>query len=553
MKLEESPSFFKVLIMDFNHQLCIPPDFSREHERVLVASTRTTLRVSSGATWDVKVEKMGDGNYKFTEGWGEFARDVGLQLGEFMAFWLVGKSLFDVAIFSVSGCDREFPLLDDEFADDDPVDGDTKLRRRRNTFFKILFGDDFTRRLRIPPEFARNRAGPLLGKAKLEISGGTTWAVNLEKMEDGNIWFCKGWTEFIEDMELKLFDFLIFIWCSEKSTFQVSGYGKNACAKGTFQGSARLENDLEEEAYSCSDGEDEAKSGSSNPRFKIIMKPQHVYRLHVPKDFLLAAGLIGKKRVCLDYEGGHPVCVELKSRRRIGFVEMVNGWPKFQTSNNLVLGKSYTFEFIPSKMIIQVHGENKSSDDVDNSDADETKYPIHDKERKGKGRNQEIVKKRNGKAKSQENMEGHHSKNCDRLKEERPNFDGSSSDIKETWDAYQKAEDFVSRRTKKNPFFISLMHTSHVGDNHGLNVPFPFGRRNLPHLSVSSIVLVTNGKEWLVKCRKGKRRAALLTAGWRKFVQDNGIKLGDACVFEVADRIDSKGNDLVWDVFIFRN
>ncbi|CAA0840908.1 Putative B3 domain-containing protein [Striga hermonthica] len=99
-QLHESPSFFKVLMMGFNHQLRIPPDFSRELERVLVASTRTTLRVSSGATWDVKVEKMGDGNYKFTEGWGEFARDVGLQLGEFMAFWLVGESLFDVAIFA---------------------------------------------------------------------------------------------------------------------------------------------------------------------------------------------------------------------------------------------------------------------------------------------------------------------------------------------------------------------------------------------------------------------------------------------------------------------
>ncbi|GER30831.1 transcriptional factor B3 family protein [Striga asiatica] len=119
MKLHESPSFFKVLIMDFNHQLRIPQDFSRELERVLVASTRATLRVSSGVTWDVKVEKMGDGNYKFTEGWGEFARDVGLKLGEFMAFWLVGKSLFDVAIFEVSGCDREFPLLDDDSVDDD--------------------------------------------------------------------------------------------------------------------------------------------------------------------------------------------------------------------------------------------------------------------------------------------------------------------------------------------------------------------------------------------------------------------------------------------------
>ncbi|CAA0840907.1 Unknown protein [Striga hermonthica] len=431
-----------------------------------------------------------------------------------------------------------------------------KLRRRRNTFFKILFGDDFTRRLRIPPEFARNRAGALLGMVKLKIFGGPSRAVSVEKMEDGSIWFCKGWAEFFEDMELKLFDFLIFLWCAEKSTFEVCGYGKNACAKGTFrracgsvdEGSAGLENDLKEEAPS-SDGEDEDKSGGSNPCFKIIMKPQHVSRLHVPKDFLLAAGLVGKDGVCLDYEGGHPVLVDLILRRR-RCVEMVKGWPKFWRSNKLVVGKSYMFEFIPSKMIIQVHEENESPVDDDNSDADETKYPIHDKKRKGKGRkDQEIVKKRNGTAKIQENMRDISS----RLKEETPNFDGLSSDVKGMWDAYQKAEAFVLSRTPKRPCFISFMHKTYVRDKHSLNVPFPFGRRNLPHLGVLSIVLVTNGKEWLVSCLKKKRCAKLLTDGWRKFVQDNEIKLGDACVFEVADRFDSKGNELVWDVFIFRN
>ncbi|GER30829.1 B3 domain-containing protein [Striga asiatica] len=411
---------------------------------------------------------------------------------------------------------------------------------------------------RIPPEFARNRAGSLIGKVKLKIYGGPSWAVSVEKMEDGSIWFCKGWAEFIDDMKLKLFDFLIFIWCAEKSTFEVCGYGKNACAKGTFrracgngdEGSAGLENgaDLKKEA-SYSDGEDEAKSGGSNPFFKIIMKPCHLYRLYVPKDFLLAAGLVGKEGVCLDYKGGHPVCVELIPRRT-GCVEMVSGWSKFRISNKLVLGKSYMFEFIPSKMIIQVHGENGSPEDNNNSDADETKYPIHDKKRNGKGKkDQEIVKKRNGKAKNQENMRGISS----RLKEERPNFDGSCSDVKETWDAYQKAEAFVSSRTPRKPCFISFMHKTYVRDKHSLNVPFPFGRRNLPHLGILSIVLVTDGKEWFVKCLKRERCAKLLTAGWRKFVQDNEIKLGDACVFEVADRIDSKGNELVWDVFIFRN
>ncbi|GER30830.1 apocytochrome f, partial [Striga asiatica] len=556
-------SFFKILFgNDFTRRLRIPPEFARTQPGALHGKVK--LKISCGPTWAVSLEKLEDGSISFCRGWAEFVEAMELKLFDFLIFiWCAEKSTFTVSGYGKNGCPKgtfrrtcgrgeegsvgleivvtipnSFPRMARK--------PKQKLRPRRNTFFKILFGDDFTRRLRIPPEFARIQVGGLLGKVKLKISGGPTWAVSVEKMEDGSIWFCKGWAEFIDDMELKLFDFLIFLWCAKKSTFEVCGYGKNACGKGTFrracgsgdEGSAGLENDLKEEG-SSSDGEDEAKSGGSNPCFEIIMKRFN----HVPKDFLLAAGLVGKEGVCLDYEGGHPAYVELISRP-IGCVELVNGWPKFWMSNKLVLGNSYMFEFIPSKMMIRVHGENESSDDDDNSDADETKYPLHGKKRNGKGKNQEIVKRRKGKAKNQENMEDQ-SRNCDLLKEERPNFDGSSSDVKETWDAYQKAQDYVSSRTQKNPFFISFMHKCYVQNKHILNVSYPFARRNLPHLGTMSIILVTNGKEWLVTCRKGKRRAELLTIGWRKFVQDNGIKLGDVCVFEVADRTDNKGNELV--------
>ncbi|GFP80952.1 B3 domain-containing protein os01g0723500 [Phtheirospermum japonicum] len=118
MKPKQKPSFFKVMILDFTHKLRIPPAFARDYEQSL-RGENFTLRISSGETWAVKMVKTEDEKYEFTGGWNKFAKDVGLKMGEFIVFWLVGKSMFDVSIFAVTCCEREIPVLKIEDDDDD--------------------------------------------------------------------------------------------------------------------------------------------------------------------------------------------------------------------------------------------------------------------------------------------------------------------------------------------------------------------------------------------------------------------------------------------------
>ncbi|GFP80959.1 B3 domain-containing protein os01g0723500 [Phtheirospermum japonicum] len=115
---------------------------------------------------------------------------------------------------------------------------------------------------------------------------------------------------------------------------------------------------------------------------------------------------------------------------------------------------------------------------------------------------------------------------------------------KETSIAYEKAVAFASARIKSP--LIRLMQHSYVSYGFSLNVPLWFVRQNLPCKGAYSISMVTGGKRWSVRCIVNRR--ATVTGGWKGFVQDNGLKVGDVCIFQVVNN--SKRH--VWNVVIFR-
>ncbi|GER30828.1 B3 domain-containing protein [Striga asiatica] len=402
-------------------------------------------------------------------------------------------------------------------------------------FFKIILNPEADR-IRIPPEFTKRYGHDLPSRVFLKVPTRPPMEAELTRCDDGQTWIHKGWQEF-KDSHSICFGYLLLFEYDGKSEFKVLIFDKGAVEIiYDINGVANANIDRDLQTYFSTPLLDYFSPNHIPVSYEFIrgqidfVDEQILFaRAQLEKFSAMraqfAALVSSQAKAIQGSSGGH--CADVANADRVHVISDDDDEDDGDGDD----------------------GADVDDDDDDNSDVDETKYPIHDKKRNDKGKNQEVMKTRKGKAKDQEIMRGISS----RLKEERPNFDGSSSGVRETWDAYQKAEDYVSSRARKNPFFISVMRKSYVRNKYSMYVPFPFCGRNLPHLGTLSIVLVTNGKEWLVRCRNAKSRAEFLTIGWRKFVQDNGIKLGDACVFEVADRIDSKGNELVWDVFIFRN
>lgn len=86
----------------------LPPSFLRRYELNLPGNVE--LRVNdSGRRWNVKVERLNNGLFCFTNGWKKFAEDAALELGEFLVFSLLARSVFHVVIYGSSLCEREIP------------------------------------------------------------------------------------------------------------------------------------------------------------------------------------------------------------------------------------------------------------------------------------------------------------------------------------------------------------------------------------------------------------------------------------------------------------
>lgn len=83
-----------------------------------------------------------------------------------------------------------------------------------------------------------------------------------------------------------------------------------------------------------------------------------------------------------------------------------------------------------------------------------------------------------------------------------------------------------------SPYFTMIMAKSQIYCPYQLIVPSSF-RKYLPFDTVKAL-LVCRGKTWEIRyCGRSSLRR--FSCGWKKFVEDNNLKVGDGCVFELLD------------------
>ncbi|CAD6340566.1 unnamed protein product [Miscanthus lutarioriparius] len=97
---------------------------------------------------------------------------------------------------------------------------------------------------------------------------------------------------------------------------------------------------------------------------------------------------------------------------------------------------------------------------------------------------------------------------------------------------FEASDDWeVTPLSGDNPFFTSVMCKSQVQVPFQQIIPVRF-HRHLPEVR-APVVLLCRGRSWTVSyCGVGKWRR--LQGAWKDFARDNGLRLGDACVFELV-------------------
>ncbi|TYI88973.1 hypothetical protein E1A91_D03G020600v1 [Gossypium mustelinum] len=103
-KPKRNPSFFKILIGNFDKKLRIPPAFVKYIFKGNVP-TMLTLYSDSGNSWRVRIKvEQAQGSYFFNNGWSKFVKYRDLEIGDFLVFFLVDSSTFDVFIYNRTAC-----------------------------------------------------------------------------------------------------------------------------------------------------------------------------------------------------------------------------------------------------------------------------------------------------------------------------------------------------------------------------------------------------------------------------------------------------------------
>ncbi|KAI3463762.1 hypothetical protein Pfo_020425 [Paulownia fortunei] len=96
--------FFKIMFgKDYSKVLYLPPQFARTVKHL--AGQETQIEDSSGLRWSVTLSYV-KGSLAFHKGWNKFFLDHGLAEGEFLVFNYIKRSHFVVQIYGKSACER---------------------------------------------------------------------------------------------------------------------------------------------------------------------------------------------------------------------------------------------------------------------------------------------------------------------------------------------------------------------------------------------------------------------------------------------------------------
>nr|GLL39075.1 B3 domain-containing protein REM5-like [Ipomoea trifida] len=171
---ERRPSFFKVLNEDFSTLLRLPLLFTANYGKHLPENP-VVLEIESGESWPVKIEEDEE-HQCFTQGWPEFAKDLRLELHDFLVFWFKCPSKFLVEVYGKTGPAKIF---------NPPIKGKVSPKIERND--------------RIPTGFMREtgRMGSMC--VVLRDPVGMEWPVLISrhgKSHKDRSDMTKGWKEF---------------------------------------------------------------------------------------------------------------------------------------------------------------------------------------------------------------------------------------------------------------------------------------------------------------------------------------------------------------------
>ncbi|XP_050210528.1 B3 domain-containing transcription factor VRN1-like [Mercurialis annua] len=421
-------------------------------------------------------------------------------------------------------------------------------------FFKIIL--DEHAKFYIPRKFVRLYGNDLSSSVVLKVPTGAKWKLELVK-SDGEIWFQEGWPEFVKFYSIAYGFFLVFECTQTNSEFNVIIFDKSALEidyplgisnrnnqKSNREQEIRQETEIlnpkpkgkspilfpqppnkkirlkestgnraqtltpQEKAEAIKRAASDFKS--ENPYFMVVMQPSFLhcgdnYRLSIPASFVKEYFHKKQGSAMLSTIDGNLWAVEYNHYVSSGFwVAKINrGWKEFAIGNHLEIGDVCVFELI---------------DDTNTT----LKVAIFRR-----------IKEPTGSPSL---------RNDKKMKDEE-NFGDEKTVQRHLCSNFSKAVEAANKFTSVNPFFKANISS-------GASIVYVPSEFVMKCSKKRTVWLQIGHKKWAVKLiiNHSSYRKGCLSAGFSLFANENCLKAGDVCIFELIN-----SELLLLKVTVFRN
>ncbi|XP_065871968.1 B3 domain-containing transcription factor VRN1-like [Euphorbia lathyris] len=308
------------------------------------------------------------------------------------------------------------------------------FKAKRPSFFKIILDDTIRQhKLSIPRKFVRNYGNNLSNGVILKVPSGEKWEMDIFKV-NGQIWLEKGWDKFMEYYSIVIGSLLVFQYDEINSSFNVT-------------------------IFDCTCTE-------------------------------------------IDYPCSHSIINKAAAESQV---------PKVESEIPVEISAD---QFSPSR-------KRKEKSPLSSSPAHKKiKEVEHFTNITRKGTNTEANKENRSLHKQMVNKNVTRKKPYSILKEKSKGIHRESSSFQ-----------------SENPTFQIAMYPSHVHPSKcSPEIPACFVRKYMKRKDGDALLNVLDKKTWSVKYSSGVRTTRFMHIGWKFFIQDNYLQLGDVCKFELIDR-----------------
>ncbi|XVF17762.1 hypothetical protein REPUB_Repub10bG0151700 [Reevesia pubescens] len=410
-KPKRNPSFFKVLVGDFVNKLRIPPAFVKNVCKGNVP-TNFALESDSGSSWRVRVQRKEDGFF-FCGGWSSFAKDHRLETRDFLLFFLLDSSTFDVIVYDRTACPKDIsfatkrprgrPVVNrrieetpsKSFASCSKIARGVSRGRRisqvtpdQHPSFEVALKNYQKYYIPVPRSFVEETGLAEETSTVIKDPKGRNWLVNI--VSDRNyVRLGEGWSKFRQENEIEVGDTLLLKhipntgnsihvqFISQVGDGNIGRRNKrpNACEINTSPAAKRprgppvLNRQIDE---TPSGNFRRARKGSQktefvsemiseHPSFEVVLKKYQKYNIFVPRSFAEETGLAEETSTVIKDPNGRmwPVKTVMDSRR----TNLGGGWSKFLQENEIVVGDTLLLKHIPNTgNSIHVQVINKAGD-----------------------------------------------------------------------------------------------------------------------------------------------------------------------------------------------